>query len=469
MYRHTHFRRRLACLSLAGLLLFSSGCAAAPVETAAPETEASIAVSANPCLFEAVYPSAAPYPDESQYVDPETGDFDSEGFEAVYSAWREDQNSRRNQPEGYADNLVPFFARSIPTLLSIDNDNPVCSPLNIYMALAMLAETTGSDSRQQILDALGSQDTAALRTQAGQVWNAHYLADGGSATVLANSLWLRDGLVYQEETVRTLAQEYYASVFQGVLGSSEMNQALQNWINDQTGGLLKEQAGQLRMDPNTVLALASTVYYRAKWGTEFQKDANSEGPFHAPDGDVTVTFMNKTTSNGSYYWGDDFGATPLPLKDGSVMWLILPDEGKTPEEVLSSGQALEMILSGAADYENQKRLRVHLSLPKFDIAGDMQLREPLGALGITDVFQEGTADFSPILPENPAWLNAAEHAARVAIDEEGVTAAAYTVMIAVGNAMPPNDEIYMTFDRPFLFVISSHDNLPLFAGIVNTP
>lgn len=470
MYRHIHIRRRLACLSLAVLLLLTSGCgAASPAETTPPETDASIAVSANPCLFEAVYPSAAPYPDESQYVDPETGLFDSEGFEAVYSAWREDQNARRNQPEGYADSLLPFFSRSIPVLLSGENENPVCSPLNIYMALAMLSETTGSGSRQQILDALGREDAASLRTQAGQVWNAHYLADGGSATVLANSLWLRDGLVYKEDTVQILAKEYYASVFQGVLGSSEMNRALQDWINDQTGGLLKEQAGQLRMDPNTVLALASTVYYRAKWGTEFQKDANTDGPFHAPGGDVTVTFMNKTTSSGSYYWGDDFGATLLPLEDGSVMWLILPDAGKTPEDVLNCGQALDMILAGGKDYENQKRLRVHLSLPKFDIAGDMQLREPLEALGITDVFRQGTADFSPILPENPAWLNAAEHAARVAIDEEGVTAAAYTVMMMDGAGAPPKDEVYLTFDRPFLFVISSHDDLPLFAGIVNTP
>ena len=38
-----------------------------------------------------------------------------------------------------------------------------------------------------------------------------------------------------------------------------------------------------------------------------------------------------------------------------------------------------------------------------------------------------------------------------------------------GAGAPPKDEVYLTFDRPFLFVISSHDDLPLFAGIVNTP
>ena len=61
------------------------------------------------------------------------------------------------------------------------------------------------------------------------------------------------------------------------------------------------------------------------------------------------------------------------------------------------------------------------------------------------------------------------HAARVAIDEEGVTAAAYTVMMEAGAAMPPDEEIDFTLDRPFVFAITSQDGLPLFIGIVNTP
>ena len=66
-------------------------------------------------------------------------------------------------------------------------------------------------------------------------------------------------------------------------------------------------------------------------------------------------------------------------------------------------------------------------------------------------------------------LTQASHAVRVAIDEEGVTAAAYTVMMAAGAAMPPEEEIDFRLDRPFLFVITSPDNLPMFVGVVNDP
>ena len=92
----------------------------------------------------------------------------------------------------------------------------------------------------------------------------------------------------------------------------------------------------------------------------------------------------------------------------------------------------------------------------------------LKALGITSAFNH-EANFSPILSEQEAWLDAVNHAARVKIDEEGVEAAAYTVMAVAGAARPPEDEMDFILDRPFLFLITSRDNLPLFAGVVNNP
>ena len=65
--------------------------------------------------------------------------------------------------------------------------------------------------------------------------------------------------------VNALAEHYYASTFEGEMGSADYNRALQDWINEQTDNLLKEQAGALEFDPNTVLALASTICFKARW------------------------------------------------------------------------------------------------------------------------------------------------------------------------------------------------------------
>ena len=35
--------------------------------------------------------------------------------------------------------------------------------------------------------------------------------------------------------------------------------------------------------------------------------------------------------------------------------------------------------------------------------------------------------------------------------------------------MPPEDEVDFTLDRPFLFLLTSSQGQPLFAGVVNQP
>lgn len=454
-------KKSVLCLLLVFVLLLSACAQAAPQ----PQAEAAAGQIAAP-----VYPEMAPYPDEMSFIDEKTGEFDSEGFDAVYTAWREDRKNQYDQPAGYGASLTGFFGSSIPAFLAAsESENAVCSPLNVYMALALLAEVTGGDSRQQILDLLDARNLNALRTQAEHVWNAHYCADSATTSVLANSVWLKDGMTYDRETLQNLANIYHAASFQGDLGSEEMNAMLRDWINEQTGGLLEEQTQNLQMDPQTVLALASTIYYRAKWSNEFWEEGNTEGMFHAPAGEIPVTYMNQTQTYGPYFWGEDFGAVYLDLEDGSRMWLVLPDEGLTPETLLQSGHALDLILGDWASAENQKSLRVNLSLPKFDVAADVNLKDSLKALGITDAFDPHKADFTPALPQDDCWLDSVSHAARVAIDEEGVTAAAYTVMLMCGAGMPPAEEMDFILDRPFLFVITSRDNLPLFAGTVNCP
>ncbi len=403
------------------------------------------------------YPQMSPYPVE----------YDAD----AYTAWWTDVRDIHDQPLYYGDNLKDYFSALIPTLLAdAGAENAVCSPVNIYMALAMLAETTGGNSRQQLMELLNADSIESLRTQAGYVWNAHYWNDGLSTSILANSLWLEEGYPFRESCVQTLAQKYYASVFQGDLGSEEMDACLQAWLNEQTGGLLQEQVQNAKLSDVSSMALASTLNYQVQWQDKFWDKNNTEGVFHASAGDTDVTFMNQEIVFGTYYWGADFAAISLLLEDNGCMWLILPDEGKTPGDILESGNAMTLLSASPMDYPDQKRIRINLSVPKFDVCSDMQLQDSLKALGITDIFDGEKADFSPLLSsDDGGYISIIQHATRVAIDEEGVTAAAFTLILRDGAAMPPEDHIDFILDRPFLFVIQSNDGLPLFSGIVNQP
>ena len=148
------------------------------------------------------------------------------------------------------------------------------------------------------------------------------------------------------------------------------------------------------------------------------------------------------------------------------MWFILPDEGYTTADVLTDGQYMQLVLQ--QDWENEKWMKVNLSVPKFDVTSTIDLKSGLQELGVTDVFNESAANFSEITGDVPIFLTAANQSVRVQIDEEGVKAAAYIELPGAGSPMPPEEIIDFVLDRPFLFAITS-SSIPLFMGTVNDP
>ena len=412
--------------------------------------------------------AAAEYPKMAQKPNFDDYQSNNDAYNKAYEAWLKGQRQQYDQPEGYADSLTDFFFSSMAQFLQ-GNGNPTYSPLNVYMAMAMLAETTGGNSRQQILDLFGVDSIEALREQASHVWNAHYSDDGETTLLLANSLWLDDAYSFKQQTAQLLADRYFASSFRGDLGTEELNEQLQAWLNENTGGLLKDQAKNVELDPQTIFALASTVYFTAGWDAKFSESNTKDAVFHAPNGDITTPFMNKTMSQHTYYWGENYGAISLELTGNNRMWLILPDEGYTTADILASEDYLRMTLDPGS-WENKGAYKINLSLPKFDVVNQMDLIEGMKAMGVTDIFDYAISDFTPMTDTPMLYVDQINHAARVSIDEEGCIAAAFTVISAPGAGMPPEcDELDFVLDRPFLFVVSSRDNLPLFAGVVNEP
>lgn len=225
------------------------------------------------------------------------------------------------------------------------------------------------------------------------------------------------------------------------------------------------------MDAQTILALATTIYFKAPWSSKFSDSATEKDIFHAQDEDLTVDFMHRSGAK-TYYWGDSFSAVSLELESDGAMWFLLPDDGISTEELLMDPQAMDFLLrNDRYAWENNKYLIVNMAVPKFDVVSDIDLIPGLRTLGVTDVFDYTVSDFSPMTVDtDEVYISQAKHAARVKIDEEGCEAAAYTVMMMrAGAAMPPDEKIDFVLNRPFLFCISGANGLPLFVGVVNTP
>lgn len=382
--------------------------------------------------------------------------------------WEAERDLRSDTAKNALKEMDIFLKDSCNEFLSGGQSNQLYSPINAYIGLAMAAELTTGNTRQQILSTLGTEDLASLRQQVSAIWETVYRDDGNEICTLANALWLDDEAKFHQEPMDALAYHYYSSVYQQDLSSKRTAKDIQAWLNNNTGGLLRDSVQSIQLPEDAVMMLYSTIYFQAKWSEEFSSAQNTNDIFHAPQGNITCTFMNQKLRQMHYYWGESFGAVALGLKNGSKMWFILPDEDKSIDMVLAEGEYLDMVAAPYEGWENTKYMKVNLSVPKFDIQAKQNLRSGFEKMGITDLFQYGLADFSGAF-EGPVFLTAANQAVRVEIDEQGVKAAAYIELPGAGAAMPPEEIIDFVLDRPFLFVISGRSGIPLFAGTVNQP
>lgn len=446
----------------------------------------------------AALPELPQEPDESAFwAELDKLDYDKLGDEAYNAAYQALWEEHSAQQSAYYDALralrgdgvdaaltpafVAYTLRTAQQLFENETEqNVVYSPANLYLALCTLAETTDGGSRAQVLELLGLASVEQARSAANALWRDLYKDGAEGKTLLANSLWLNKQFDYHEDTVDTLAKDYFASTFRAPMGDQATDAAIAAWINENTNGLLKDAAASLETKPETLMMLISTLYFKGTWSKQFDKFNTNEDVFtNARGEEQRVEFMHKKDEHREYYRGDGFTAASLPFRDGTSMWFLLPDEGTELSEIQQLTRSLPMLAVDTSEgcYEipdfaalaQAGTAEIHWSVPKFDVDSDLDLIPALQALGVTDVFADGVADFSP-LTDLDALVSQVKHAARVKVDEEGCEAAAFTAIMAEATAMMPEDMpiIEMNLNRPFGFLITGTDGLPLFTGIVNT-
>lgn len=370
----------------------------------------------------------------------------------------------------YVPELYGYLRSSLPTLLSgAGDENRVVSPLNLYVALAMTAETADGQTREELLRLLNAPDLETLRDRTNALWRANYRDNEENFELLASSLWLRNNWSYNLETVNRMAEIYYASVFSGEMGGKDYNETMRAWVNEQTKNLMENQLEGIGTGEDDVMALITATCFQAEWMLEFDPGENEIGVFHGAQGDVSCEYMHGSEYGVEVCVGNGFIAGEKWLKgNGGSMYFVLPDEGVTPEKLLGREDFLSFLCGQEGDKgPERKKAVLYLTVPKYDVSSQLSLNEKLKELGVEEAFDANKANFSPLSSEAEGlYLSEVQHGARLSIDEKGVTGVAFSESIIACAAA---EEVYLTLDRPFLFVVTNNEGLPIFVGIVNNP
>ena len=457
-------KRTVSILLSSALLLSLAGCNQGSQPQSSQSDQSSQqdpAQAVFTALKEPTYPEFPQFPQAPQ-------DGPDADWQAYYNAYDEYYSAVMELrgggiPEGTRFAVSDFAAKSTPLALAgQEGKNAAFSPVSLWTALAMVVPCAQGNSQSQLLSALGVAGQRELTDQVGRLWKGLYTNDGVSSLILSNSVWLNDAQEgnFVQATLDSLARDYFAGVYTTPMGTPGSDQAITDWVSKETGGLIGGDGPVVETDPDTLALLVSSLYYKAAWMEPFDAAQTQAGDFTTAAGEtVSADFMHRTGS-GSFLKRDGYQAAALETQLGE-MFFVLPQEGTAPEELLSDTSFLSSLSSGAADVQYGM---VEWSVPKFDLSADLDLTGTLKALGITDLLEAGKADLSG-LTSLEAYLSQARQMTRVSVDEEGVEAAAVTI-IGTGAGAPPAETCVMNLNRPFLFVLRSQ-GVPLFVGVVN--
>jgi serpin B len=350
------------------------------------------------------------------------------------------------------------FAFDLYQQLKSEEGNLFYSPYSISLALAMTYAGARGETEEQMADALDfllSQDRLhpAFNELALELDSRGQGAQGkdgeGFRLNIVNALWGQEGYEFLADFLDLLAVNYDAGLrLLDFIGAPEESRVtINDWVADQTENRIEDLLPQGAINTLTRLVLTNAIYFNAAWANPFDEDRTQDGDFYLLDGSQVTVPMMSQGERLKYAEGDGYQAVELPYDGDEIsMVILLPDSGQFGafEEALDAEQVEAII-------ESLERRQVDLTMPRFEFDSEFSLRETLSALGMPIAFSGG-ADFSGMTGNRELSISEVVHKAFVSVDEEGTEAAAATAVI-MPTAAPPSEEVEVTVDRPFVFLI----------------
>jgi serpin B len=379
---------------------------------------------------------------------------------------------------------VNAFTADVLRTTAASGGNSFLSPYSISVAMAMArAGARGATAAE--MDAalhLPPDGPAAFRALVAALRDVpmtteHVAGDGGRverttspayALSVANGLFSQRGWAFEPAYRSTIGADYGAELAEVDFKDGEAaRKTINDWVAQKTKDRIKDIVPAGLPTPDTRMALANAIHFKASWAEPFPERMTADKPFTVAAGKEVQAKTMSITRSMAYGEHVDAQVLEISYRDRATSMVVVLPRAKDGLDALVAGltpQRLESLLGTLA------HRKVALELPKFSFTTAFDAAGALGALGIKAAFSP-TADFSGITRSQPLFIGPVLHKAFVAVDEKGTEAAAATVvMMRAGSAPRPDEPTPFVVDHPFLFVIR---HVPtgtiLFAGRVVDP
>ncbi len=342
--------------------------------------------------------------------------------------------------------------------------NVVLSPLSASMALGMAlngADGATFDAMRSTLG-FGGLGQAEINESYRSLLELLTGLDPQVRFDIANSVWANKDVPFHAAFLQAVQAAFDATVESRDFADAATLQAINAWVKANTGGLIEKILD--RIDPGMAAILINAIYFEGTWTSRFDPAETKSAAFTRENGSaVQVDMMNLSGATFPFGGGADYTAVELPYGGQAFsMVVVVPNGATTARSFLEGLDAArwEAILKGLTPREVDQ-----VSIPKFTLAFDTYLNDPLIAMGMGPAFRPG-ADFTKMSPVgNRICIDYVRQKTYIDVDEKGTKAAAVT---AVGMRVVSFTGLIA--NRPFVFAIRERlSGTLLFVGLVGDP
>lgn len=340
-----------------------------------------------------------------------------------------------------------------------EKDNIMISPVSIERALAMALEGASGETRDELYKALYGTLSEDVVSNLSDLYKV-YDEEDEESFVIANSLWTNsdNSIELNPQYSETISKKYDAESESLPFSSQASIDKINSWVSDKTHQQIPTIIKELNSGDNVVIV--NSTYFKSAWFDEFTKGMDTYD-FTNADGTVSKPTAMFSYDADSYLKIKGLKAFKKSYRNGFYYVAVLPDESKTPADVISDLTYEDIVNAAPED------VTLSLTFPSYEADYDVDLTGTLSSLGMEKAFSN-EATFDKICNDN-CKLSSVLHKTHIKLDEKGTEAAAVTaVIMATTTAFQQKPVVELVFDRPFVYYIFNQDDVPVFMGVVNS-
>ena len=317
--------------------------------------------------------------------------------------------------------------------------NIMVSPLSIFHILSLTANGAAHNTLVEMLKTLGHNKTIELNKENSTISS---IISKLKSIQMANAIFTK----FKPEPNFLQAVGMYKSTIEDLKSTEQVN----SWCSKATNGKIPTIIDDIG---GVMMIFINAIYFKGTWKKTFDSKLTGKKEFLNFNKEKKMTDFMNISHDYRYFESQNVQALEIDYKmDNLSVLIILPKVEKDINVYLKnfSAEKYGQINKGLRSH------KVNLSLPKFEIRYEGELKELLISLGMKSAF--GNADFSVMRKQKDIMISRVIHKTFIKVDEQGTEAAAVTaVKMRKMAAFPPEPPKEMNVNHPFLFIIRSKD------------